>query len=70
MRRVLKKEHTMNSQKMQKLSIAMAAALAFLAIGAVENAKAGPLPDGSGGGYGSYDHRYYSHYGYHYRTPP
>jgi hypothetical protein len=71
MRRVLKKEHTMNTQKMQKLSIVMAAALAFLAVGSMENAKARPL-DGYGGGGHHHHHRKkiygrygYYHYGYH-----
>ena len=53
---------------MQKLPIVMAAALAFLAIGAVENARARPLPDGPGGGYGGYHYRFHGrHGGYHYR---
>jgi hypothetical protein len=47
---------------MKKLSIAMAAALAFLAIGTVENAKARPLA-GDGGG-SSHHHRYYGHHRY------
>ena len=53
----MNKEH-----KMQKLPIAMAAALAFFAIGAVENAKARPLA-GDGGGYGGYHHRHHKVYG-------
>ena len=55
--------------RMQKLPIAMAAALAFLAIGAVENAKARPLD--IGGPHGPYyggryypNHRVYTGYGY------
>ena len=61
----MNKEH-----KMQKLPIAMAAALAFFAIGAVENAKARPLA-GDGGGYGGYHHhrhRVYGRYGYYDRA--
>jgi hypothetical protein len=57
----MNKEH-----RMQKLPIAMAAALALFAIGAVENAKARPLDVGGGrhGGHHSHHHRYYGHYGY------
>jgi len=53
------KEHTMNkTHRMQKPPIAMAAALAFLAIGSVENAKARPLDTGPA-------HHRAHHYGYH-----
>src|SRR5262245_38796608 len=62
MRRVLNKAHTMNKDKMQKLPIAMAAALAFLAIGAVETAKARPLA-GDGGHYGGHHFHRHTHYG-------
>jgi len=57
----MNKEH-----KMQKLPIAMAAALAFLAIGAVENAKARPLDTGGGhhGGQRYDHHKFYGRYGY------
>ncbi len=53
--------------RMQKLPIAMAAALAFLAIGAVENAKARPLDIGvhHSGHYNYFpQHRVYGGYGY------
>jgi len=53
--------------RMQKLPIAMAAALAFLAIGAVENAKARPLDIGGhhSGHYNYFpQHRVYGGYGY------
>ena len=51
--------------KMRKLPIAMTAALAFLAIGAVENAEARPLDIG-GGRHAVHDplHRVYGRYGY------
>jgi len=49
MRTVLNKERTMNKEhKMRKLPIVIAAALAFLAIGGVENANARPLDIGGG----------------------
>ena len=55
-------------QRMQKLPIAMAAALAFLAIGAVENAKARPLDSGGahhgGGHHGGGHHSGYERYYY------
>jgi len=49
--------------RMQKLPIAMAAALAFLAIGTVENAKARPL-DSDGGHHGGGHHGGGHHSGY------
>ena len=53
----MNKEH-----RIRKLPIAIAAALAFLAIAAVENAKARPLD--LGGGHHHYHHRYYGQYGW------
>jgi hypothetical protein len=74
MRRGLDKERTMTQKhKLQNVPIVLAAALAFLAIGAVENAKARPLA-GDGGGYGGYHHHRHKHYGrygyYHYGYHP
>jgi hypothetical protein len=50
--------------KMRKLPIAMAAVLAFLAIGTVENAKARPLDNGGRHGGHHYHHRHYGKYGW------
>ena len=68
----MNKQHTI-----QKLPIAMAAALAFLVIGVVENAQARPLDNGGGHHGGSYHgghnfhHRVYGRYGsYGYGYPP
>jgi hypothetical protein len=50
--------------KMQKLPIAMAAVLAFLAIGAVQKAKARPLDNGGRHGGHHHHHKHYGKYGW------